>query len=316
MKYIFLSAVFALLCLPCAWADTISRGGITVYFDAADRETAESSLAWLLEASEEFASRLPIGEDPVEVYVAHTLPEFQHRAGPLASLDVSGVARSWRGEIIVKAPHLRMTGGDYRGTLRHELVHVLLFRNSNTDVMPRWLNEGLCMMMANEYRWASTLAVAKMFVRNGIIPYRLLDRALRAPESGMQFSDAYAQSLSMTRALYDKVGEEAFWAMIYGLREQDFPDALVAHSGVTITEFWTGYRQSLWQVALIGTLASGSLFGPAAILVIVVWIRKRFSNRRIIRRWEAEEAATEDLFSWDQVVEDPDAWKQADSDPD
>lgn len=321
MKFFTTCLVLALLLCGTAFAETLSGDGVTVHFDPADAAVAQRSLDYLREAVVEFESSLPLGDAPVTVYVAHTMAEFHARAGSLGSLDVSGIARPYRGEIVVKAPHLRMTGGDYRGTLRHELLHILLFRNSNTDVMPRWFNEGLCMMLANEYRWTSTLTVAKMFVQNRIISYRLLDRAFRAPESGMQFGDAYAQGLSMTRYLRDQVGEEAFWALIYGLREDGFADALARHTNLTVTALWQGYSRSLWRVAIIGTLSSGSLFGPAAILVIVAWFSKRRKNQRILDRWarEEEEAMPEDLFTWDAVVDDPDAWKSGrtedDSDP-
>lgn len=321
MKYLYSLLLCMTLLAHAAAAETVSNGGINVHFDSKDSDLAAASLGWLVEAASEFETRLPLGDEPVNVYIAHTLPEFKERAGTMGSLDVSGIARPWRGEIVVKAPHIRMTGGDYRGTLRHELIHILLFRNSNTDVMPAWLNEGTCMMLANEYRWSSTISVAKMFMENRIIPYRFLDRAFRAPQSGMQFGDAYAQALSMTRYLHDEIGEEQFWALLYGLKDDTFADAMLKHTDISITLFWNAYSGSLWRVALIGTLSSGSLFGPAAILVIIVWYRKRRINRKTLDRWEIEEAIAppEEIFYWDAVAEDPDAWKNKgdsdDSDP-
>ena len=302
----------ALLYLP-ATTDVLEEGAVRVSYHERDKAAAEWSLDVVREALAEFGDELPPGDEPIHVIVAHTLNEFMQYAHRFSGLTVSGVAKSRQGLIVVKAPRLRKASGDFAGTLRHELVHVLLYRNADTGALPRWMNEGIAMSLANEYRWASMLKVARMFLENRIIEYRHLDRAFLAPGNEMEFNDAYAQALSMTRSLRDWVGEERFWNVVRGTSALSFPDALRRFGGMSTREFWQRYKRSLYKIALIGTLASGSFFTPAALLLIVAYIRRRAKDRKIIRRWEAEEAANADapeIFSWDAVVEDPDAWKQ------
>jgi hypothetical protein len=290
----------------------IKDGIFHVYFREKDREAAEYTLETLRQARDEFAIMLPAGTDPVQVYIAHTMEDFARRAGGFSRLSVSGMARSEEGLILLKAPRLRRPGDDYTGTVRHEFVHLLLYRNSDTGSLPRWLNEGICMSLANEYYWNSIFRITRMFFEMRIIEYRHLDRAFLAPGNEMEFGDAYAQALSMTRYLRDRIGEKKFWAVVRGCRTLPFPDALRRYGGISPRDLWQGYKDAMWRIVMIGTLASGSFFTPIALLVIVVWIRKQFSNRRILRRWENEEAEAADceVFSWDEVIEDPEAWKE------
>ncbi len=302
----------ACLCAPSA-GEELARGQVRVRHHPDDARDAAVALEVVEEALGEFGHRLPPGDAPVCVVVAHDFAEFMRYARSYTQVSVSGVAHSSRGLIVVKAPRLRRAGSDYRGTLRHELVHVLIHRNANTALVPRWLNEGLCMSLANEYQWAAPLTVARMYLGGRLIPYRLLDRAFLMPGDEMEFNDAYAQALSMTRFLRDHLGEDTFWQVFHAMDTLTFGDALRKHAGISPSDFWDAYQRSLWKLALIGILTSGSFFTPAAFLVIIVWFRKRGQNRRTLARWEAEEAVEDaeglHVFSWDEVVEDPDAWK-------
>lgn len=313
--------LIALLLPSPLWAVVeVVRPPFTIIVDEGDAALAESAADILSEALAEYAPRLPAGDAPIRVVIAESMAAFQHHAGPMAALDVNGIARSWEGLIVVKAPYLTPSQSDFRGTLRHELVHVLLFRNSDTDRMPRWLNEGISMMLANEFRWESSFSVARMFVESRLIEYRWLDQVLRAPESGMQFGDAYAQSLSMTRFLHDEIGAEAFWRVIAALPEMTFGDALRTHGGLSPQDLWQRYRGSLWSLAFWSALTPTSLLGFGGFLVIAAWFVKRRSNNRTIERWEREDFEEAfyggNLKTWDELVEDPDAWKRRNDDSD
>ena len=309
----FLSNILLLLAFlgSPAFAEDLSGGPFTVHFQSEDRNTAEKSLKVLLDAAAEFEAVLPLGTEEIEVHIAPSEKAFDELA-PNAPPHVTGITQSWRSHIVVKAPRLRDLGDDYAGTLRHELVHVLLYRNTNTDHMPRWLNEGISMSLANEVHWDHTLQMARMMMGSRLIAYKDLDRALQAPRDAQQFSDAYTESLSLTRHQRNELGEEAFWGMVSGMRQHAFPDALRGQ-GMTPQELWTGYQASLRWTGLVGMLTSGSLFAPAAILVIIAYFRLRRRDRKTLKQWEAEEAEDDggpQVLGWDDVAEDPDAWKE------
>jgi len=302
-----------LLLSPPAWPAVLEGGPFIIEYADDDRSTAEQTLAVLTAAVAEFAPILPVGEGKIHVVLPGSLSDFAQRAGGLSKLNISGFARPGAGLMVVKPPHLRLTGEDFAGTLRHELLHILLHRNTDTHRLPRWLNEGICMSWANEFYWQSMYTVSRMFVAGGVLGLDQLDAAFTTPGDEREFGDAYAQALSMTRYLRNHLGDKDFWDIVLATREKAFSDALYERSGVTLQELYAGYTRSLWVAALISALASGSLLGPAGFLTIIAWWRIRGRNKRRLAQMAVEERAyedTPDLFEWDDVTEDPDAWKQ------
>ncbi|MCC6145331.1 MAG: hypothetical protein IT368_16115 [Candidatus Hydrogenedentes bacterium] len=300
-------------CLPVA-AEVLEAPPFRIEFHTRDADLATRSLQVLEEARREFAPRLPAGDEPIRIVIAHTMNEFMSHARVFGQMNVSGIAKPDESLIVVKAPHLRRLGEDYRGTLRHELVHVLLHRNSNPAYLPRWLNEGLSMSLANEYYWQSVIELAQMYASRRIIEYKDLDQAFYAPGTEMKFGDAYAQALSMTRWMRDEFGEEVFWSMIADTRNVPFAEALQKHTGMNVREFWEAYHGSLWKLALIGIFTSGSLFTPAAILAIIAYLRKRAQNQRTLEQWAVEEGEEDLILSWDDVAEGPYDWEEDEED--
>ena len=306
--------VACFVCFPfVAASDTLSQGLLVIEYEQEQHAVAVQTQQILENAIAEFEPLLPVGDETIQVKIIATSEEFDKYAVHFSGLTVAGLARPGESLIIVKAPRLRMPGSDYPGTLRHELVHLLLYRNLNPAFLPTWLNEGIAMSLANEFRWQAMFTVARMFIRNRIIPYHKLDNAFLVPADQEQFGDAYAQSLSMTRYLRNRLGEAQFWKVVRGMKTRPFPKALHEVSGITLQMVWSGYERSLWKYAAVATMASGFFFQPAAILLILAYLRQRRIARKIYQRWEEEEAAEAEpkgrIIYWDEVVEDPDAWK-------
>lgn len=312
---VFMTTVAAFICLQIAVpADTLSQGLIVIEYEETQQKVAVQSLKIVEAALLEFSPLLPVGEESIHVKIVAASEEFDSYAAHFAGLTVAGLAKPGEALIVVKAPRLRTPGSDYPGTLRHELVHLLVYRNLNPAFIPTWLNEGIAMSLANEYRWQAMFSVAHMFIRGRIIPYHKLDSAFFLPTGQEQFGDAYAQSLSMTRYLRNRLGEKQFWRVVLAMKERPFQKALHETTGMTIQQFWSEYERSLWKYAVVATMTSGFAFQPAAILLIVAYLRRRRIAKKIYKRWEDEEAEENEtkgrIIYWDEVVEDPDAWKK------
>lgn len=295
-------ALIVSLAAGTAWAGVLTRAPFSIEYAEGEKALAERTLRVLDEALTEFAPRLTPGDAPIRVVVCSTMAAFYKDAQRLGAQPVEGIARSEEGVIVVKAPDLRSEAFDYEGTLRHELVHVLLARTSNTAAMPRWLDEGIAMTVSKDFRWQSSILVARMYVQNRILAYSDVDFAFVAPTSGLQFGEAYAQSLSMTRYLRDQIGEEAFWRLIREMKTVPFGTALRAMSGLTPIDMYEQWRRSLWKVALISSLMSGfSVFQLMAVLAIVAYWRKHRRGKRLLMQWEEDEALEDEdeiLFPW------------------
>ncbi len=314
---VWVAVILLPVSLLCSWAvhaETLQEGPLIVEYASEDQDAAQRAMRELREATAEFAQRLPIGTQPVNVFIAPTVAEFHRRTPGFMPGQVSGVAEPDQGIITVKSPRLRGARADFPGTLRHELVHVLLARNTKDVFLPRWLNEGLAMFMAKEYQFATPMTMAVMFFENRLIEYKDLDAAFMNPGRETEFGDAYAQALSLTRHLYKRLGPDRFWQVVLATRTMPFPDALRQHAGFDIRDFWNGYMRSLWLVVLIGAMASGSFFAPMSLLTIVAWFNVRRRQRKVLAGWAEEEEEERlrnlvepkpPLMTWEEAIDDP-----------
>lgn len=299
-------AAFAVGCTVRANAAQrlIQRGIIEIAYSERDEAVARKSAEILEKAIVEFSEHLPAGDEPIRVVLCSSLEEFRQLTGPFGKARVTGVAKSEQGLIFVKAPRLTPPDHDFRGTLRHELVHVLVARNTDLANVPRWFNEGIAMVVSKELRWSSTMRVVRMYARRRLIPYPELNFAFAPLGNETVFGDAYAQALSMTRFLIDRVGEETFWDIVHAMKTMSFEEALRLHAGMTPGGLYDSWRRTLWKLALIGSLMSGfTLFQFMAFLLVVAYLRKRQRGRRILRQWEEEDAAEQ--LEWDALEYDP-----------
>ena len=98
--------------------------------------------------------------------------------------------------------------------------------------------------ISGEYRWNTTFLVARMYLAGRLYSYDDLMLDFSAVKGERPFGNLYAQSLSMTAFLYDRLGEEAFWQLLYSLRDKDFPAALQETAGMTPHELKSLLRKA------------------------------------------------------------------------
>ncbi len=309
-RFAALALLFAVLVFatPPANALTLRHGAIVVEYDASEEALAHETLDILARSVDEFAPHLPIGTTPIRVIVCDTQQEFARSAPGYTMRAVLGIAYPEQGLIVLKAPELAEGPKDYKGTVRHELVHVLLARNVDMAHVPRWLNEGIAMVLSGEHRYESTARIAQMYLSGNLIEYRNLELVFLSPGRELEFGDAYAQSLSMTRHLSRLLGDEGFWEFVRSLKTQSFGVALKDHLGMDVNGYFEAWRRSLWKFALVFSLVSGfSVFQVMALLTFVAYLRKRRRGQRLMRVWEREEAELFGDSSGDNASSDPES---------
>jgi hypothetical protein len=226
------------------------------------------------------------------------------------------VAETRSGVVAVKTPRIQPTRADYEGVVRHEIIHLLLARNYNTLAMPRWLNEGITMILSGEHRVGDRFTAGYMYVRGSLIPYVELPIVLEAVDYDGRLGEAYAQSLSMTEYLMKRLGEDRFWRMVRELDTRTFPDALESVGGLTVPEFVDAWQASLWKVALIFSLVSGfSAFQLMIVLAALAYWRKRRRGLALLRQWDEEDEEETILFAHElEGREAPYPWEEEDED--
>lgn len=278
-----------------ALADVIERSGIRVEYPPRHATTAQDSLRTLLAAREELRARLPNDPPTITVVLCGDYDTFGQYAGPFSMYSVLGVAKPDEDIIAIKTPNIAPAGSDYAGTLRHELIHILLRHNIETDRLPRWLNEGIAMVYSGENRWASRSKVASMYLAGRIRSYRDLEASFLDPGQELEFGDAYAQAYSMTQYLRNELGDDRFWALLRSLDSRSFGQALEAELGLIPHDFVETWKGSLGWLALGFSVISGiTVFQLAALLTVLAYWRRRRRKRELYAQWEEEEEVAEE----------------------
>ena len=306
------AALLFFTCNVFAHAATVERGLFVVHFPEGHADLAEQSLEILEKGLAEYSAKLESGDQPIHLYVCVTIDEFRQLGGAIAQRGVQGFTNSRAGTIVMKAPNLLGPEANYAGVLRHELLHVLLARHVDPANLPRWFNEGLAMILSRENRFSNMFQVARMYTRRQIIDYDALPYVFSEPGNETQFGMAYAQSLSMTKYLRDRVGEDTFWAIVDDLKTKPFDRALAEHAALTPAKLFEEWKGSLWTSALGWSLISGiSVFQVGAILLVIGYLRKRRRARRKLKEWAEEEDDETILFPWElEGRDEPYPWEK------
>src|SRR5690606_8396733 len=114
------------------------------------------------------------------------------------------------------------------------------------------------------------------------------------------FGAAYEQSLSLTRHLRDRMGEQAFWLLIRDLRETPLHEAL-ERRGLPVETVESAWRREVRREAAFAAIVSGfAAFQIAAVLcVLAIWRRVK-RKRRLMMEWDEEERSAGEFIDKEQ----------------
>ncbi|RMF79412.1 MAG: hypothetical protein D6739_11010, partial [Nitrospirae bacterium] len=244
---------------------------------------------------------------PVRVHVQARL---HLPGGPPLPPWVEGLAVPGRNTILLHSPRTSRTPLDLERVFAHELTHLALHRRC-PEGLPRWLDEGLAMLVARELRPGDLPVLAQLAATGALSDFRRgrpdFGLGHRAPRA------AYAQALSMVHYLKRQGGWEGLAALLDRLaRGEGFQPAAA-------TVYGRPWRETVaaWQGAVrlrftwLPLILSGSLVWFLASPVVGLGlVRKwRLGRRRIREMAEAEAIAeeTERLErAWERSLRVPD----------
>ncbi len=205
---------------------------------------------------------------------------------------VSGVAHPPRGEIAISLHDPDGSRSELDTLLRHELVHVALYRATNGAELPRWFHEGVAESLANEVSLMRAEALAGAVFGSGVPPIDRLEVEFRG--DARQASVAYAAARDFATWLrYHDPDEAHFRQLLSQLHNgRKFEQAVVDAYGVPLAELDGQWREGLFgRFVWLPLLGSGSLpfllIGP---VVAFAWVRRR---RRLAADWARLEAEDE-----------------------
>ena len=194
----------------------------------------------------------------------------------------------------------------------HELTHVVLHWSYGEHEPPRWLEEGLAQVVAEEYDLQTQVSLSRAALGGGLIPLSSLVE--RWPRQPGRARIAYAESRDFVLFMRHRHGDEALAELVKRLSDgEPVADAMLAATGTTLEELekrWRGRlkRRYAWLPVLGG---SGSMWSIAAVLVVIGWARKRRAKRRRLAQMGEAEQRVDELRSahWEPDVDRTPLWK-------
>jgi Peptidase MA superfamily len=167
--------------------------------------------------------------------------------------------------------------------LLHELAHVAVTaRTGEGQRVPRWLDEGIARVVANEDGSADLLALAKARVGDRLFPLSALEASFPSRADLAQL--AYAQSARAVAAIRERGGPEAIprlLGLLHGGASLD--EALLGVTGRQLWQLDLDVERSIptWRALAIVGLETDLAF--AASSLVVAWAGFR-ARRRIRER--------------------------------
>jgi hypothetical protein len=266
---------------------------IRISAEDASKAWAPDLLALAAAARAAAESRLGLTLEEAPLVEVHT-PEsaFYSRLGRKPH-NVIAVAFAHDNRIVINLQ--RYIEGGVRGsrnTLIHEFTHLILGQSIPAG-LPRWMDEGLAMIVSGETSLGYPTRVGIAATFGTLIPLEELDDA----RFGTRDQElAYAQSLSATKFFLDQQGggdpndPKPLVQKLAHPEEGQHLRALL-HDSNFIRAFdrqWRDSVSSLWTT-IAAITSGGILWGFLALLFLVAYWRKRRMSRAREREWEEEE---------------------------
>lgn len=228
---------------------------------------------------------------------------------------IVAVARAHENRVVInRVKYLPMSHYSRRQVLIHEFAHLILGRRVPSSI-PRWLDEGLAMMVAREGGLDGSVRVASAASFGGLVP---LETLWGGSSAGVINQDlAYAQSLSATRFFLESGAWGPFGPrdglpeLVRKLAHPTHGRALrdLLNDPVFIRAFERRWRESIatfWS--WVAAITSGGFFwfGVSALFLIAYWRKRRMAELKA-----AEWSEEEELDAGSPTPVDPPAFSSA-----
>lgn len=282
---------------PIGWevgsaTEEIIVGRAVIHYDPALEEEAielaKNLPGWWSDIERELAGDL---DDHLSIH-------FVQHAGRVADATgmpewAAGVANPPRGEIIIARHRPDGSPSDLESLLRHELVHVGIYRATNGAPVPRWFHEGVADSVGDEISLMRAETMASAVFGPGVPPLEEINEGFRG--EGRQVMVSYAASRDFATFLRYRDGDGTdFRQVMTQLRQgHGFRTSFIKAYGVGLEELdgeWRGglAGRFMWYPLIGGGGLPFALFAPA---IAFAWWRRRKTMQAAWARMEREERA-------------------------
>ncbi len=227
--------------------------------------------------------------EKVDVIISSTYNEFQNAQpkGTRIPIWAVGVAYPSKNLIII----LKKKRVDLMKTFTHEITHILLGQSfRGKEGVPRWLNEGLALIVAGEWSMSRLSTITGAVLTDSLLPMETITHSFPGDLRNAEL--AYCQSFYFISFLKGKFGNDRFKAFLKEYsRHKNFHNAIRKTYRMNwdkMEDLWLGYLglRFSWIPILAST---GFLWFAASIIFIIGYFVKKRKSRIKMQQWDLEE---------------------------
>jgi hypothetical protein len=276
---------------------TLEWGAFSVMYREGHGRAAEAILNSAVERTPGLLAAVGLDElDPVGIFIASTEDEFASlTSGGVPDWGV-GCAFPARGVVVLKSPEIVSYPLQMEGVVVHEVAHVAAGRVLGDVKVPRWLHEGVAMVLAGEWRLPESAAQSGASALGRAA--RLRDLSDGFPEGHQDAMLAYTLSFYAVRFLMVEAGFDSVGEMLLAIRSSGgFDEMLEIHYGGDAADLEHRMKRSFERRFGWGVFLSkwNVLFLVVALLFITGGALRIRRARRRYREWAEEERARDGL---------------------
>lgn len=294
MRRWFTAAVLVLWALSASgqsipWKERTGTG-FSVYFHAGDETNVDGLTRALQQAMPGMQEKLGTAlTQPARIYLADSQAEFDRITGGQLPAWSQGVSFPETESIVLKSPQFSHDIATFHTTAVHEMAHLLISRKAGAEV-PRWLTEGLALMLSGEGPGKPLLPLSRAIWSGKLLSLEEVERvdAFTHPNAEL----AYVESYNAVEFLVKQYGWDGVQRILEDMGTgHSFNEALFRETELDQSGFEAAWRDQLqksyrWMILLD---AQTMVFIGMTIMVLVVGVIALRRRRKIYRQWEAED---------------------------
>jgi len=292
---ITLLVVFGIFLIYPLHARIFNLDPFVYYYEGTDGEKVVEQLDLKLKAKLPYIeSKLGVKfKGKAGIHLTQTREDFYRVTRGRAPRWSGGLAYPDKRKVVVKSPLFFGQGVSLEALTTHEITHLVLHEAANGNYLPRWLEEGLCMILAGESRSGSLARLGRAAAANRLMGLPRVDDVLRfsAPQADL----AYSESRSAAVYLIDRFGWLAVRELLKFVRtDKDFDEAFSMATGVEYENWqvqWIEYalNRYKWVFLLdIDNLVWFAIVSLAIVVMIIAYVRQRRQMKQLLAEEDEE----------------------------
>ncbi|MEI6127840.1 MAG: peptidase MA family metallohydrolase [Pseudomonadota bacterium] len=291
MKYLLLTIPFVFLSFYPAPAFEKAETRLFIFYYT--REDSKAG-AFFLHTADRIARRVSesLGfsfDNKVEVFLVTSFDDFKKIHPEAEHIPSWAVGAAYPAQNIIVL--LRKSGADLEKTFSHELNHILLGQAfKGKERVPRWLDEGLAMIQADEWNLTRLATMTTAVLKQSLLPMDSIADSFPADLRDAEL--AYCQSFYFIAFLKGRFGDEAFKNFLKEYcKYKNFQGAIRSTYRLTWNKMeglWLDYLTLRFSWAPLITSTS-TIWFVATLIFLLGYVRKKRKSRRTLKEWEQEE---------------------------